>query len=97
MKELGAARCIRWCMRRTNIYLDPDQTEALDRLAKEEGVSLAELRRLLDRALTSRDDDLAADIAAIDESFGALQDVDIPARGPGDRETHLARMWQIAS
>jgi Ribbon-helix-helix protein, copG family len=85
-------------MRRTNIYLDPDQTEALDRLAKEEGVSRAELiRRLLDRALTSRDDDLAADIAAIDESFGALQDVDIPARGPGDRETHLARMSQIAS
>jgi Arc/MetJ-type ribon-helix-helix transcriptional regulator len=85
-------------MRRISIHLDADQVAMLDRLAKDEGVSRAELiRRLLDRALTSRDDDLAADIAAIDESFGALQDVDFPARGPGDRETHLARMWQIAS
>jgi hypothetical protein len=85
-------------MKRTNIYLDAGQTAALDQLAKEEGVSRAELiRRLLDRALANQDDDLTADIAAIDESFGALQDVDIPARGPGDREAHLARMWQIAS
>ena len=87
-----------WCMQRTNIYLDADQTAALDRLAKEEGVSRAELiRRLLDRALTSRDGDLTADIAAIDESFGALHDVEIPIRGRGDREEHLARMWQIPS
>jgi Ribbon-helix-helix protein, copG family len=85
-------------MKRTNIYLDADQTAVLDRLAKEEGVSRAELiRRLLDRALTNRDDDLAAAIAAIDESFGALQDIDLPVRGRDDREAHLARMWQIAS
>ena len=87
-----------WCMKRTNIYLDTDQTAALDRLAGEEGVSRAELiRRLLDRALGSQDDDLAADLAAIEESFGALHDVDIAARSAGDREEHLARMWQLAS
>ena len=85
-------------MKRTNIYLDAGQTAALDRMAKEEGVSRAELiRRLLDRQLASHDDNLSTDIAAIDESFGALQDVDIPARGQGDREAHLAHMWQIAS
>jgi Ribbon-helix-helix protein, copG family len=90
--------CIVWCMRRTNIYLDASQTAVLDRLASEEGVSRAEvIRRLLDRALASQDDDLAADLAAIDESFGALQDVDVPSRDAGDREDHLTRMWQIAS
>lgn len=87
-----------WCMKRTNIYLDPDQTAVLDRLASEEGVSRAEvIRRLLDRALTGQDDDLAADLAAIDESFGVLHDIEIPSRGTSDREEHLARMWQIAS
>jgi Arc/MetJ-type ribon-helix-helix transcriptional regulator len=85
-------------MRRTNIYLDASQTAVLDRVASEEGVSRAEvIRRLLDRALASQDDDLAADLAAIDESFGALQDVDVPSRDAGDREDHLTRMWQIAS
>jgi metal-responsive CopG/Arc/MetJ family transcriptional regulator len=87
-----------WCMKRTNIYLDAEQTALLDRLAAEEGVSRAEvIRRLLDRALTSQDDSLATDLAAIDESFGVLQDVEIPSRGAGDREEHLAHMWQIAS
>jgi metal-responsive CopG/Arc/MetJ family transcriptional regulator len=88
-----------WCMTRTNIYLEDRQTTMLDRLASEEGVSRAEvIRRLLDRALAGRDDDLAADMAAIDESFGALEDeVEAPARGAGDREEHLARMWWVTS
>ncbi len=84
-------------MTRTNIYLEDRQTAILDRLAAEEGVSRAEvIRRLIDRALAGRDDDLAADLAAIDESFGALGDADILARGAGDREDHLTRMWQVA-
>lgn len=83
---------------RTNIYLEDRQTAMLDRIASEEGVSRAEvIRRLLDRALAGRDDDLAADLAAIDDSFGVLGDVDVPARGAGEREEHLARMWQVAS
>jgi hypothetical protein len=42
------------------------------------------------------DSDLDADLAAIDESFGALQDLNIPDRAPGDREDHLARVWHDA-
>lgn len=85
-------------MTRTNIYLEDRQTAMLDRIASQESVSRAEvIRRLLDRALAGRDDDLTADLAAIDESFGALGDADIPARSAGDREEHLARIWQATS
>jgi hypothetical protein len=85
-------------MKRTNIYLDEEQTNSLDELAEQEGVSRAEIiRRLLDRALTTADNSLAADLAAIDDSFGAIDDVDVPARSLGDREDHLARLWQRGS
>ncbi len=84
------------CMQRTNIYLERRQTEALDRLAAAERVTRAEIiRRLLDRALVG-EDDLASDLAAIDASFGALADVDVPARGEDDRQRHLDRMWRDA-
>lgn len=84
-------------MERTNIYLEPRQTERLDRLAKDEGVSRAEIiRRLLDRALGGLDDHLEADLAAIDASFGAWQNAEVPDRGLGDREAHLDRMWHDA-
>jgi hypothetical protein len=84
-----------WCMKRTNIYLDEAQTASLDRLAVQQGVSRAELiRRLLDRALSNTDDNLASDLTAIRDSFGALRDVASPERGPGDREEHLGRMWR---
>jgi hypothetical protein len=83
-------------MHRTNIYLDDRQITLLDRLAADEGVSRAELiRRLVDRALAGADDDVATDLAAIDLSFGALADVEFVDRGPGDREAHLARLWQV--
>jgi len=81
-----------WCMRqRTNIYLDPEQCVALDRQAEAEGVSRAEvIRRHLDAALARDAEDLAADLAAIDDSFGVVDEaLEIPTRGPGDREQHL--------
>lgn len=82
-------------MKRTNIYLEDRQTETLDRLAAQEGVSRAEMiRRLLDRALVGADADLATALAAIDSSFGVLADIDIPERAPDDRDIHLARMWR---
>lgn len=82
-------------MRRTNIYLDEEQTTSLDRLAEQEGVSRAELiRQLLNRALAGADDNLASDLKAIEDSFGTLRDLDTPGRFPGDREEHLARMWR---
>jgi hypothetical protein len=86
-----------WCIQRTNIYLDPQQCELLDRQAAEEGVSRAELiRRLIDRALAGRDADLASDLDAIEASFGVLSGADaVVARDPGDREAHLAAMWRL--
>lgn len=91
-------RCMMWCMKRTNIYLDEEQTAALDRLAAQEGVSRAELiRRLLGRVLGNADDSVASDLHAIDDSFGALLDIDTPVRGEDDRDHHLARMWRHSS
>jgi metal-responsive CopG/Arc/MetJ family transcriptional regulator len=85
-------------MVRTNIYLEDDQTAKLDRMAADEGISRAELiRRFLDRALSGRSDDLEADLAAIEDSFGVLEDVEPTVRDAGDREEHLARMWRIGS
>ena len=87
-----------WCIKRTNIYLDEAQTASLDRLAVQQGVSRAELiRQLLDRALSNADDNLASDLTAIEDSFGAWRDVQSPDRGPGDREDHLDRMWHRTS
>lgn len=83
-------------MKRTNIYLDEQQAELLDRLARTEGVSRAEMiRRLLDRSLRNEIDDTAAGLAAIDEAFGILAAAEWPERRPGDREEHLANMWTI--
>ena len=82
------------CMQRTNIYLAREQTDELDRRAAGEGVSRAEMiRRLLDRALHG-DDDVAADLAALDAAFGVLADVDAPDRAAGAREQHLADLWR---
>jgi Ribbon-helix-helix protein, copG family len=90
--------CIMWCMKRTNIYLDEEQTVALDRLAAQEGVSRAELiRQLLDRVLANADENLASDLQAIDDSFGALRDIDVPVRGQRGREDHLGHMWRRSS
>lgn len=82
-------------MRRTNIYLDEAQAASLDRLAKQQGVSRAELiRQLLNRALAGADDKLASDLTAIEDSFGAFRDLDVPVRRPGDREERLAQVWR---
>lgn len=84
------------CMQRTNIYLEDAQTEALDRLAADEGVSRAELiRRMLDRGLAGRDEDLDGDLAAIEESFSVLADLDAQTRGPDTRAAHLDAMWRL--
>jgi metal-responsive CopG/Arc/MetJ family transcriptional regulator len=85
-------------MKRTNIYLDEEQTASLDKLAEQQGVSRAELiRQLLDSALNNADDNLEADLNAIEGAFGALRDVESPDRRPGSREEHLARMWRRTS
>ncbi len=87
-------------MQRTNIYLDASQIERLDRLAAEEGISRAEVvRRLLDRSLAGDDRDLAADLGAIEDGFGALSDASSTGfdRGPDDRAAHLERVWRLGA
>lgn len=88
-----------WCMKRTNLYLDESQTEALDELARDQGISRAEVvRRLIDRSLGTATADLESDIAAIDESFGVLRDESedgFPERGPGEREAELERLRRL--
>lgn len=83
-------------MKRTNIYLEERQTEILDKLASEQGVSRAEIvRKLLDQALHSQSESASADLTAIRESFGALRsgDFDPLERGEDARSRHLAKVW----
>ena len=85
-------------MRRTNIYLDEEQCQALDRLASEEGTSRAELiRRVLDRWLSDGDHDVHLDLDAIEGSFGVLSDIEAPEREPDERAGHLDRMWRLGA
>jgi len=81
-------------MHRTNIYLTDEQIAQLDRRARAEGVSRAELiRTLLDRFLESDSDRLSADLTAIDMSFGLLVDVELEIdRTDGARGAHLERI-----
>ena len=83
-----------WCMKRTNIYLGEGQAEALDRAAQAAGVSRAELiRALIDRAIGSDPgSDLAADLAAIDGSFGSLAGEDTFTRARDERMDYLDRL-----
>jgi hypothetical protein len=61
-------------MERTQIYLSTEQRRQIARLAKDEGISQAELiRRILDRAL-GFDDGAADRVAAIDATAGVLPD-----------------------
>jgi Ribbon-helix-helix protein, copG family len=84
-------------MKRTNIYLEESQAEALDEISRAQGVTRAGLvRRLVDAAIgEDRSPDLEADLAAIEESFGALAaEVDMLVRGPDERSAHLDRVDQ---
>jgi metal-responsive CopG/Arc/MetJ family transcriptional regulator len=77
-------------MRRTNIYLADDQCSALDELARSSGISRAEvIRRLIDEALASDRRDLLGDLAAINESFGILDEDLVFDRGVDERARHL--------
>jgi hypothetical protein len=83
-----------WCMKRTNIYLAEGQAAELDRVARAEGVSRAELiRELIDRAIGGHPGaDLTADLAAIDGSFGILAGEETFARARDERMDYLDRL-----
>lgn len=81
-------------MQRTNIYLAEGQAAALDRVARVAGVSRAELiREIIDRAIGGHPGaDLAADLAAIDGSFGILAESEPFSRGRDARMDYLDRL-----
>jgi hypothetical protein len=83
-----------WCMKRTNIYLAEGQAAALDRVAKAEGVSRAELiRELIGRAIGGHPGaDLAADLAAINDSFGIIAGQEAFSRARDLRMDYLDRL-----
>jgi hypothetical protein len=87
-------------MRRTNIYLEDAQSEALEEASRLEGISRAELvRRLIDQGMSEgSSSDIDVDLAAIEDSFGVLLGADGVAEGHGlergvdDRARHLDRI-----
>jgi hypothetical protein len=81
-------------MKRTNIYLAEGQAAALDRAAEAEGVSRAELiRELIARAIGGQPGaDLAADLAAISDSFGVLAGQEAFSRARDQRMDYLDRL-----
>lgn len=84
-------------MERTNIYLTEELMTALDARAGAEGKSRAEVvRQLLGRALADDVEDLQADLAAIDDSFGALRDEPVVIeRTDRARAAHLERIGTL--
>ncbi len=84
-------------MKRTNIYLDENQSAALEQVARTQGISRAELiRQLIDRSISASGADLDADLAAIRGSFGIARDEDISfGRGADERSRHLDRMAEL--
>jgi hypothetical protein len=68
---------------RTQIYLTAEQRRRIDELAKEMGITMAELiRRALDRYLQSEQLDAALTLAA---TFGADPQAEAPNRDEWDR------------
>jgi len=68
---------------RTQIYLTEAQRAALDDITRSESRSLAEvIRDAVDRYLQLRSADPSP---ALDETFGALPDLEIPSRDEWDR------------
>ncbi|HIZ37282.1 MAG TPA: ribbon-helix-helix domain-containing protein [Candidatus Ruania gallistercoris] len=82
-------------MQRTTIYLDEEQTAALDELAADQGVSRAEIiRRLLAEGLAGRTRDVTVDLAWIEASFGVAE-IAAPDRGPGAPEHQLDQLPEL--
>ena len=68
---------------RTQIYLTREQRNGLDRVARREGTSLAQVvRQAVDDYLGHRESNLQA---ALDATAGALPDLEVPSRDEWDR------------
>ena len=67
---------------RTQIYLTEAQRELVDRIAESEGVPMTEVVRRARDAYLSRDVEL---VAALQATFGAAPDLDVPSRDEWNR------------
>lgn len=68
---------------RTQIYLTEEQRRKLDEIAVREGRSLAEvIREAVDRYVSTERVDLRR---ALDSTFGAMPDLEVPSRDEWDR------------
>lgn len=71
-------------MQRTQIYLTDEQRRLLDRAAARESISIAEIvRRAVDEHLGRRE--RKDNGAALDRTFGAIPDLEVPDRSEWDR------------
>lgn len=70
---------------RTQVYLTSDQRRRLDERGRREGRSLAHMvREAVDAYLASEPDRQAA----LDATFGAIPDLEVPSRAEWERREH---------
>ena len=68
---------------RTQVYFTEDQRRRLDALAEREGKTLAQVvREAVDAYVSEAPPDLEA---VLDETFGSMPDLELPARSEWDR------------
>lgn len=68
---------------RTQVYFTEDQRRALDAVARREGKTLAEVvREAVDAYVAEAPPDVEV---VLDEAFGSMPDLEVPARGEWDR------------
>jgi len=68
---------------RTQVYFTEDQRRALDALARREGKTLAEVvREAVDAYVAEAPPEVEV---VLDEAFGSMPDLEVPARGEWDR------------
>lgn len=80
-------------MHRTNIYLTEEQCAALDRVARMRGTNRSDVvRDYVTQGLTIEfdgDDRVDRLLAAIDASFGAAPEIEMPDRSDAERDKYL--------
>jgi len=68
---------------RTQVYFTEDQRRALDAVARREGKTLAEVvREAVDAYVAEAPPEVEV---VLDEAFGSMPDLEVPARGEWDR------------
>lgn len=74
-----------YTMKRTQIYIDEDQDARLEQRARAERTTRSSLIRAAIDAFLREDGDRSALQAALDETAGALPDLEVPSRDEWER------------